>query len=134
MNWDVEYDNESLDNGIVRFFLANVLQYVEGERSLLVDCFKTGIIPDIENLDHLQASSENFFTPSLLRAPKLVKSGGIQGWVVRVWPELKKFTGITGSVLKQLATYKINHVFRPSVPTEAPGYGSSEGGIAVTED
>lgn len=42
--------------------------------------------------------SQKHFTPNPARAAELRKIGppGIQGWAVRVWPDLKKFIGITG--------------------------------------
>ncbi|KAG1730332.1 GH3 auxin-responsive promoter [Suillus lakei] len=119
---------------IIRFFFANVfvnfLQYVEDEWSLLVDCIEKGIIPDIENLDHLRTPLEKHFTPNPLRAAELREIGppGIKGWAVRVWPDLTKFVGITGGP----AAASITHALGPSIPTQAPGYGSSEGGIATT--
>ncbi|KAG1882711.1 GH3 auxin-responsive promoter [Suillus subluteus] len=149
---------------IIRFFFANVfvifLQYIEDEWSLLIDCIEKGIIPDVENLDHLRAPlevifflfvtlysahkvSQKLFKPNPLRAAELREIGppGIQGWAVRVWPHLEKFIGITGgpaatAVSKagqiwKLATHKLTHVLGPSIPTHATGYGSSEGSMAL---
>ncbi|KAG1779295.1 GH3 auxin-responsive promoter [Suillus placidus] len=139
---------------IIRFFFANVfvifLQYVEDEWSLLVDCIEKGIIPDVENLGHLRAPLEQHLNPNPLRAAELREIGppGIQGWAVRVWPELTKFVGITGgpaatSVPKACQAQKvyyrtnsnrhqITHTLGPSVLTQSPGYGSTEGGVAIT--
>ncbi|KAG2367157.1 GH3 auxin-responsive promoter [Suillus spraguei] len=122
---------------IIRFFFANVfvnfLQYVEDEWSLLVDCIEKGVIPDVENLDHLRAPLEKHLNPNPLRATELRKIGppGIQGWAVRVWPHLTKFVGITGGPAAA-SVFKVTHALGPSVSIQAPGYGSSEGGIAIT--
>ncbi|KAG2138536.1 GH3 auxin-responsive promoter [Suillus clintonianus] len=125
----------------IRFFFANVfvnfLQYIEDEWSLLVDCIEKGIIPDIENLGHLRAPLEKLFKPNPLRAAELREIGppGIQGWAVRVWPDLKRFVGITGgpaaAAVSKAFTHKIAHVLGPSIPTQATGYGSSEGSMAT---
>jgi hypothetical protein len=49
----------------IRFLFASVfvnfLQYVEDEWLLLVDCIEKGIIPDMENLDHLREPLEVIF-------------------------------------------------------------------------
>ncbi|KAG1863073.1 GH3 auxin-responsive promoter [Suillus subluteus] len=122
---------------IIRFFFANVfvnfLQYVEDEWSLLIDCIEKGIIPDVEDLDHLRAPLEKLFKPNPLRAAELREIGppGIHGWAVRVWPYLTKFVGITGGPATA-SVPKITHALGPSVPTQSPGYGSSEGGVAIT--
>ncbi|KAG2340229.1 hypothetical protein BDR05DRAFT_890175 [Suillus weaverae] len=135
---------------IIRFFFANVLviflQYVEDEWSLLVDCIEKGVIPDVENLGHLRVPLEQYLNPNPLRAAELREIGppGIQGWAVRVWPELTKFVGITGgpaatSVPKACQVYhrtdsyghQITHTLGPSVLTQSPGYGSTEGGVAI---
>ncbi|KAG1730351.1 GH3 auxin-responsive promoter [Suillus lakei] len=124
----------------IRFLFASVfvnfLQYVEDEWPLLVDCIEKGIIPDIENIDHVREPLEKHFTPCPLRAAELREIGppGIQGWAVRVWPDLKRFIGITGgsaaaSVPK--APYKITHILGPSVAMQSPCYGSSECYIAM---
>ncbi|KAG1863074.1 GH3 auxin-responsive promoter [Suillus subluteus] len=138
---------------IIRFFFANVfvifLQYIEDEWSLLIDCIEKGIIPDVEDLDHLRAPLEviffllvifhsahkvfqKLFKPNPLRAAELREIGppGIQGWAVRVWPHLEKFIGVTGGPAAT-AVSKLTHVLGPSIPTQATGYGSSEGGIAL---
>ncbi|KAG0699818.1 GH3 auxin-responsive promoter [Suillus ampliporus] len=121
----------------VRFFFANVfvnfLQYVEDEWSLLVDCIEKGIIPDVEDLGHLRAPLEKHFPPNPLRAAELREIGppGIQGWAVRVWPDLNKFIGITGGPAAA-SVPKVTHILGPSVLIEAPAYGGSECGIAIT--
>ncbi|KAG1741566.1 GH3 auxin-responsive promoter [Suillus paluster] len=121
----------------VRFFFANIfvtfLQYVEDEWPLLVDCIEKGVIPDIENLDHLRAPLQKHLTPNPLRAAELREIGppGIQGWAVRVWPDLNKFIGITGGPAAA-SVPKINHVLGPSVSIQAPAYGGTECVIGVT--
>ncbi|KAG1863056.1 GH3 auxin-responsive promoter [Suillus subluteus] len=120
----------------IRFLFASVfvnfLQYVEDEWPLLVNCIEKGIIPDIEKLDHLREPLEKHFTPNPLRAAELCEIGppGIQGWAVRVWPDLKKFIGITGGPAAA-SVPKITHVLGPSVAMQSPCYGSSECYIAV---
>ncbi|KAG2120452.1 GH3 auxin-responsive promoter [Suillus discolor] len=154
-NWDIEYDMDRLNLWVpgktdpyaislvkgfraffllnalfaladrrvttIRFLFANVfvnlLQYIEEEWTLLIDCIEKGIIPDIEKLDHLREPLE-------------------VGWAVRVWPDLKKFIGITGgsaaaSVPKARQMWKVTHTLGPSVTMQAPCYGSSECFIAV---
>lgn len=121
---------------IIRFFFANVfvnfLQYIEDEWSLLIDCIEKGIIPDVEDLDHLRAPLEKLFKPNPLRAAELREIGppGVEGWAVRVWPHLERFFGITGGPAAT-AVSKLTHVLGPSVPTQATGYGSSEGSMAL---
>jgi auxin responsive GH3 family protein len=121
---------------IIRFFFANVfvifLQYIEDEWSLLIDCIEKGIIPDVENLDHLRAPLEKLFKPNPLRAAELREIGppDIQGWATRVWPHLERFIGITGGPAAT-AVSKLTHVLGPSIPTQATGYGSSEGSMAL---
>ncbi|KAG1795470.1 GH3 auxin-responsive promoter [Suillus plorans] len=127
------------DRGVttIRFFFANVfvifLQYIEDEWSLLIDCIEKGIIPDVENLGHLRAPLEKLFKPNSDRAAELREIGppGIQGWAVRVWPDLTRFIGITGGPAAA-SVPKITHALGPSVFTQSPGYGSSEGGVAIT--
>ncbi|KAG1731726.1 GH3 auxin-responsive promoter [Suillus lakei] len=120
----------------IRFLFASVfvnfLQYVEDEWLLLVDCIEKGIIPDIENIGHVREPLEKHFTPNPLRAAELREIGppGIQGWAVRVWPDLKRFIGVTGGSAAA-SVPKIIHVLGPSVPTQAPGYGSSECFIGI---
>ncbi|KAG0696557.1 GH3 auxin-responsive promoter [Suillus ampliporus] len=121
----------------IRFYFANVfvifLQYIEDEWPLLVDCIEKGIIPDVEDLGHLRAPLEKHFSPNPLRAAELREIGppGIQGWAVRVWPDLKKFIGITGGPAAA-SVPKVTHVLGPSVRTEALGYATSECAIAIT--
>lgn len=121
---------------IIRFFFANVfvifLQYIEDEWTLLVDCIEKGIIPEIEDLGHLRAPLEKLFKPNPLRAAELREIGppGIEGWAVRVWPHLERFFGITGGPAAA-AVPKLTHVLGPSIPTQATGYGSSEGSMAL---
>jgi len=104
---------------IIRFLFASVfvnfLHYIEKEWTLLVDCIEKGIIPDMENMDHVRETlevifalivtfhsahdfSQKHFTPNPLRAAELREIGPpeIQGWAVRVWPDLKRFIGVTG--------------------------------------
>ncbi|KAG1731727.1 GH3 auxin-responsive promoter [Suillus lakei] len=115
----------------VRFLFASVfvnfLQYVEDEWPLLVDCIEKGIIPDMENIDHVREPLEKHFTPHPFRAAELREIGppGIQGWAVRVWPDLKKFIGITGGPAAA-SVPKVVHVLGPSVAMQSPCYGSSE--------
>ncbi|KAG1729171.1 GH3 auxin-responsive promoter [Suillus occidentalis] len=120
----------------IRFLFASVfvnfLQYVEDEWPLLVDCIEKGIIPDMENLDHLREPLEKHFTPNPVRAAELREIGppGIQGWAVRVWPDLKKFIGITGGPAAA-SVPKVTHVLGPSVAMQSPCYGSSECYIGI---
>ncbi|KAG2071419.1 hypothetical protein BDR04DRAFT_1016106 [Suillus decipiens] len=120
----------------IRFLFASVfvnfLQYVEDEWLLLVDCIEKGTIPDMEKIDHLREPLEKHFTPNPLRATELREIGppGIQGWAVRVWPDLKKFIGITGGPAAA-SVPKVTHVLGPSVVMQSPCYGSSECYIAV---
>ncbi|KAG1759492.1 GH3 auxin-responsive promoter [Suillus occidentalis] len=123
---------------IIRFFFANVfvifLQYIEDEWTLLVDCIEKGIIPEIEDLGHLRAPLEKLFKPNPLRAAELREIGppGIEGWAVRVWPHLERFFGITGGpAAAALTAHKLTRVLGPSIPTQATGYGSSEGSMAL---
>ncbi|KAG2138537.1 GH3 auxin-responsive promoter [Suillus clintonianus] len=115
----------------VRFLFASVfvnfLQYVEEEWPLLVDCIEKGIIPDMENMDHVREPLEKHFTANPLRAAELREIGppSIQGWAVRVWPDLKTFIGITGGSAAA-SVPKVTHVLGPSVAMQAPCYGSSE--------
>lgn len=120
----------------IRFLFANVfvnfLQYVEDEWSLLVDCIEKGIIPDVENLDHLRVPLEKHLNPNPLRAAELREIGppGIQDWAVRVWPHLTRFVGVTGGPAAA-SVFKITHALGPSVNIQSPGYGGSEGGVAI---
>lgn len=52
----------------------------------------------LSNVIQLTDFSQKHFTPNPVRAAELREIGppGIQGWAVRVWPDLKKFIGITG--------------------------------------
>ncbi|KAG0699821.1 GH3 auxin-responsive promoter [Suillus ampliporus] len=120
---------------IIRFFFANVfvnfLQYVEDEWPLLVDCIEKGIIPDVEDLGHLRAPLEKHFPPNPLRAAELREIGppGIQGWAVRVWPDLIEFIGITGGPAAA-SVPKVTHILGPSVHIQSSGYGGSECSVA----
>lgn len=95
---------------------VNLLQFIEDEWLLLVDCIENGVIPDLDKIDHVREalkvrllsmirsrSADKFyqkkFTANPARATELRKIGpphGIEGWAVRIWPALKKFIGITG--------------------------------------
>ncbi|KAG1845999.1 hypothetical protein C8R48DRAFT_779739 [Suillus tomentosus] len=55
-------------------------------------------------------------------------SPGIQGWAVRMLPDLTRFLGITGGS----AASSITHALGPSIFTQSPGYASSEGGVTIT--
>ncbi|KAG2064561.1 hypothetical protein BDR04DRAFT_1235044 [Suillus decipiens] len=120
----------------IRFFFANVfvnfLQYVEDEWTLLIDCIEKGIIPDLENIDHVRETLEKHFTPNPLRAAELREIGPpvIQGWAVRVWPDLKTFIGVTGGPAAA-SVPKVTNVLGPSVFIHSPSYGSSECSIGV---
>ncbi|KAG1815029.1 GH3 auxin-responsive promoter-domain-containing protein [Suillus subaureus] len=142
MNWDAERDNERLDlwlpgqtdpyaislvKSYRAFFVLNSLfaladrRYVEDEWPLLIDCIEKGIIPDVENLDHLRAPLEKLFKLNPLRAAEL-REIGLPGIEVR-WDHRRSCYCLRS---------KINHALGPSVPTQSPGYGSSEGGVAIT--
>ncbi|KAG2142334.1 GH3 auxin-responsive promoter [Suillus clintonianus] len=103
------------------------LQYVEDEWDILVDCIEKGIIPDIEQIDHVREALEKLFKPNPTRAAELREIGPpvIHGWAVRVWPNLNKFVGITGG------PGAIAYILGPSVRTQGAGYGGSEAGIAI---
>ncbi|KAG2351858.1 GH3 auxin-responsive promoter-domain-containing protein [Suillus spraguei] len=75
---------------------------------------------------------EKHFTPNPLRAAELREIGppGIQGWAICVWPDLKKFIGITGGPAAA-SVPKVTHVLGPSVVMQSPCYASSECYIAV---
>ncbi|KAG2064565.1 hypothetical protein BDR04DRAFT_1084243 [Suillus decipiens] len=120
----------------IRFLFASVfvsfLQYVEDEWTLLIDCIEKGIIPDLENIDHVRETLEKHFTPNPLRAAELREIGPpvIQGWAVRVWPDLKTFIGVTGGPAAA-SVPKVTNVLGPSVFIHSPSYGSSECSIGV---
>ncbi|KAG2340898.1 hypothetical protein BDR05DRAFT_1061199 [Suillus weaverae] len=116
---------------------ANFLQYVEDEWPLLVDCIEKGTIPGMENLDHLREPLEVIFANILLQTlfvlPNFAKLGppAVRSWAVRVWPDLKQFIGITGGPAAA-SVPKVTHcILGPSVPMQAPFYGSSECYIAI---
>lgn len=119
----------------IRFLFANVfvifLQYVEDEWPLLVECIEKGIIPDIEDLGDLRAPLERHLTPDPVRAAELREIGPpvIQGWAVRVWPDLKQFIGITGGQAA-VSVPKVIHLLGPSVAIKSHGYGTAECGLA----
>ncbi|KAG2121881.1 GH3 auxin-responsive promoter [Suillus clintonianus] len=121
----------------IRFLFANIfvifLQHVEDEWPLLVECIEKGIIPDIEDLGDLRAPLEKHLTPNPVRAAELREIGPpvIQGWAVRVWPDLKRFVGITGGHAA-ISQHKVIHLLGPSVPIQSYGYGSSECRVAQT--
>ncbi|KAG2346706.1 hypothetical protein BDR05DRAFT_997118 [Suillus weaverae] len=125
----------------IRFLFANVfvifLQYVEDEWRLLVECIEKGIIPDVEDLGDLRAPLERHLTPNPVRAAELREIGPpvIQGWAVRVWPDLQQFVGITGgqaavSAPKARQGWKVTHLLGPSVAIKSHGYGTAECGLA----
>ncbi|OAX31843.1 hypothetical protein K503DRAFT_870460 [Rhizopogon vinicolor AM-OR11-026] len=101
---------------------VSVLHYIEDEWLLLVDC--------IEN-DDLRGALKKHFSANITRAAELRNIGppGVaEGWAVRVWPALTKFTGITGGIAAVVVP-KV-HVLGPSVTIQSCGYGSSECKIA----
>lgn len=120
----------------IRFLFASVfvnfLQYIEDEWTLLIDCVAKGIIPDMENLEHVREPLEKHFAPNPIRAAELREIGppGIEGWAVRVWPDLKKFIGITGGPAAA-SVPKVTRVLGSSVAMQSPCYGSSECYIAI---
>ncbi|KAG1856113.1 GH3 auxin-responsive promoter, partial [Suillus subluteus] len=122
---------------IIRFLFASVfvnfLQYIEDEWTVLIDCIEKGIIPDIDNLDHVREPLEKHFTPNPLRAAELREIGppGVQGWAARVWPDLEKFIGVTGGPAQAASIPKVTHILGPSVAMQAPCYGSTECHIAI---
>ncbi|KAG1900401.1 uncharacterized protein F5891DRAFT_1188715 [Suillus fuscotomentosus] len=91
-NWDIEHDMDRLNlwdpyaisllKGFRAFFLLNALFALADRR--------------VTTIRALFANKH--FTPNLIRAAELREIGppGIQGWAVRVWPDFKKFIGITG--------------------------------------
>ncbi|KAG2058234.1 hypothetical protein BDR06DRAFT_1004446 [Suillus hirtellus] len=74
----------SLVKGFRAFFLLNAL-FAFADRRVTIICF-------------LFTNAFKHVTPNPIRAAELCEIGppGIQGWAVRVWPDLKKFIGITG--------------------------------------
>ncbi|KAG1741573.1 GH3 auxin-responsive promoter [Suillus paluster] len=80
----------------------------------------------------LSLFSQKHLTPNPLRAAELREIGppGIQGWAVRVWPNLNTFIGITGSPAAA-SRLKITHVLGPSVSIQAAGYGGTECDIDI---
>ncbi|KAG2039944.1 GH3 auxin-responsive promoter [Suillus americanus] len=122
----------------IRFLFANVfvifLQYVEDEWPLLVECIEKGVIPDIEDLGDLRAPLERHLSPNPVRAAELREIGPpvIQGWAVRVWPDLKQFVGITGgqAAVSVPKARQVIHILGPSVAIKSHGYGTAECGLA----
>ncbi|KAG1747122.1 GH3 auxin-responsive promoter [Suillus paluster] len=110
------------------------MQYVEDEWPLLVECIEKGVIPDVEDLGDLRAPLEEHFTPNPFRAAELREIGPprIEGWAIRVWPDLKQFIGITGgqAAISVPKRHKVTHLLGPSVPIQSHGYGSAECGVA----
>ncbi|KAG2152671.1 GH3 auxin-responsive promoter [Suillus bovinus] len=115
----------------IRFVYAsvfvNLLQYIEDEWTLLIDCIAKGNIPEMDKIDHVREPLEKHFTPNPIRAAELREIGPpvIQGWAVRVWPDLKNFIGITGGPAAA-SVPKVTHILGPSVTMQAFSYGSSE--------
>ncbi|KAG1735500.1 GH3 auxin-responsive promoter [Suillus lakei] len=118
----------------IRFLFANVFvifcQYVEDEWPLLVECIEKGIIPEVEDLGDLRTPLEKYLAPNPGRAAELRGIGPpvIQGWAVRVWPDLKQFVGITGGQAA-ISVPKVTQLLGPSVSIRSHGYSTSECGI-----
>ncbi|KAG0699421.1 GH3 auxin-responsive promoter, partial [Suillus ampliporus] len=126
---------------------------IEDEWSLLVDSIEKGVIPDVEDPDQLRAPlevefsliityipfsslfSHKHFPPNPLRATELREIGPpvIQGWAVRVWPDLRRHVKRGGFTTQlTVSDTKIAHILGSSVSIESPRYGSTEYGIALT--
>ncbi|OJA21411.1 hypothetical protein AZE42_01924 [Rhizopogon vesiculosus] len=107
---------------IMCFVFANVfatlVQFIEDEWLLLVDCIENGIIPNLENIHLVRGVLEKHFAANPVRAAELREigpPGAADGWAVRVWPALTTFIGITGdsatAALPRVWAYQVREAY-----------------------
>ncbi|KIJ08437.1 hypothetical protein PAXINDRAFT_88847, partial [Paxillus involutus ATCC 200175] len=116
--------------------LVDMLQYVDAEFDMLVDCIERGIIPDLEGLAQFRCHLEANFTPDPDRASELRAIGrpsAQSGWCGQVWPRLRKIAAIaSGSFATSVP--QARWFLGPDAVIHSQGYGASEGWLGFPYD
>ncbi|KAI6096843.1 GH3 auxin-responsive promoter [Pisolithus sp. B1] len=99
----------------------------------LVHCIETGVIPDIEGIEHVKDNLQRFLQSSPDRAEELRRIGKLPGWLKRVWPQLRAIPANASGPFSTVIP-EIRHYIGPDVSIESVAIASSEAYLAIAYD
>ncbi|KAI5985503.1 GH3 auxin-responsive promoter-domain-containing protein [Pisolithus albus] len=115
----------------------------------LVQCIETGVIPDIDGIEHVKDNLQvrlcvyssgaimlRFLQSSPERAEELrriEKSTGTTGWFKRVWPQLRAILANASGPFSTVIP-EIRHYIGPDVSIQSVAIASSEAYLAIAYD
>ncbi|KIJ24986.1 hypothetical protein M422DRAFT_194022 [Sphaerobolus stellatus SS14] len=108
--------------------LIDLITFVEEEWDKLLTSIETGILPNFQGTEHVLSYLQPYFVANPERAAELrsVESmKGSPGWLMRIWPNLKEYTGIMSGAYGGLLS-KVQSYFGPGVILRSSGYMLSE--------
>ncbi|KAI5985505.1 GH3 auxin-responsive promoter [Pisolithus albus] len=102
----------------------------------LVHCIETGVIPDIDGIEHVKDNLQRFLQSSPERAEALRRIGKANdnpGWFRQIWPQLR---AVLANASGPFATVipEIRHYIGPDVSVQTLAIASSEAYLAVAYD
>ncbi|KIJ62989.1 hypothetical protein HYDPIDRAFT_93492, partial [Hydnomerulius pinastri MD-312] len=126
---------ETMSMAFVNTFV-DMIRYVDEDFDLLVECIKSGTIPDLEGIAQFRCYLEANFAPNPDRAAELLAIGrpsAQSGWCGRVWPKLRVIIAIcSGSFAASVP--QARWFLGPNADIHARGYAASEGWIGSPYD
>ncbi|KAI6033477.1 GH3 auxin-responsive promoter [Pisolithus microcarpus] len=102
----------------------------------LVHCIETGVIPDIDGIEHVKDNLQRYLQSSPERAEELrriERSTDITGWFKRVWPQLRAILANASGPFSTVIP-EIRHYIGPDVSIQSVAIASSEAYLAVAYD
>jgi len=114
----------------------DLIHCIDERWDMFVSCIRDGILPDLEDIDHVREHLQGHLHPNPERAAELLEIGppfSLEGWASRVWPNVRELrTVCTGPWAMMLP--KIRSVLGPGVLVSSPGYGTSESTVGSPHD
>ncbi|KAG6331510.1 hypothetical protein ID866_7580 [Astraeus odoratus] len=100
----------------------------------ILDCIKTGKIPDLEGIDHVRQNLEQFFKADPERAAELRNvDTKAPGWFTKVWPALHTTVAISSGPFS-MPVPEIRHYIGDDIPLNTLGITCSEAFLALPYD
>ncbi|KIJ62984.1 hypothetical protein HYDPIDRAFT_114133 [Hydnomerulius pinastri MD-312] len=130
--------NRSVETMAMAFIntFVDMIQYIDQNFDLLMNCIKNGIIPDLDGIAQFRCHLEPNFSPNPDRAAELLSIGrpsAQSGWCGRVWPKLHAITAISSGAFSA-SVPQAQMFLGPAASIRALGYGASEGWIGSPYD
>ncbi|KIJ62990.1 hypothetical protein HYDPIDRAFT_93334 [Hydnomerulius pinastri MD-312] len=123
---------ETMSMAFVNTFV-DMIRYVDEDFDLLVECIKSGTIPDLEGIAQFRCYLE---VRTAHRAAELLAIGrpsAQSGWCGRVWPKLRAIIAISSGAFAA-SVPQARWFLGPNADVHARGYAASEGWIGSPYD